>query len=225
MTISRKILLSILLAGAILVVVIFAIYKYLNLTPLNNQDVSPSPSPVTGARDPGGDITQPPDMRIYEDKINGYQFAYSAKMKVGVVAPNSSLGTYDQPVAGIYVGQYVFVPARTVALRKTAGDFINSFYKDAFNSEAEAHAFMNKEIERPGGAACYKVVIPNENKLQIKAVECYGDGGPAFYALVLGNTLDLFVDGYSRGFSELAEQQGKIEFGDLQSILSTVRFF
>jgi hypothetical protein len=98
------------------------------------------------------------------------------------------LGTYDEPVGGTLVGAVVIITANTPGMKSTAAQYFNG-YKDLAINPAPVGDELAVECQ-------YAEVAPGK-----EVVSCNGEGGPALYGLVKGPKFDMFLDGYSRGFS------------------------
>lgn len=152
--------------------------------------------------------------QVYTNDTSGFEFQYPNYTTAGSIAPNSSLGTYQEPVKGIYAGSYVLVPLDKPGLVKDANDIVDSAINTAKNPPQPAEE---------GGLAvsCTEEKYGNVD-LKIKAVSCVGEGGPAFYAIIDGPKTDLFVDGYSGGFGGITPPKLKTE--DLAAFFASFKY-
>jgi hypothetical protein len=151
--------------------------------------------------------------QTYTNAKYGYEVKYPPNVKAGSVSANSVLGTFSAPVKGFDVGPLVFV-SLTGELRQEGADYFNSSYNLA----------LNPPDPIPGGpvVACMVEAIDNPN-VEVKSVSCEGEGGPARYALIIGEEYDVFVDGYSKGFDN--SDNGEFENSqDYLALLATFKF-
>jgi hypothetical protein len=208
--------LNIVLAVALIAVVSFFGYSYLQdkkaiapaetdgQTTITQSDAQES---MEEPKDTPVAPTIPTGWKTYTNP-NGLSFAYPSYLApVGVKASNSTLGTYDEPVGGIFAGPYVFVVTKDDAIKKKAKDDFNGYAKDAFKTKAAAENFINN-AQGPA-AACYQGVVTTQG---LKTVYCIGEGGSAFYGLLETDSTVLFIDGYSRGYTDKP-----IDFTDFKS--------
>lgn len=148
-------------------------------------------------------------------KGTGYTFQYPKYTTAGGTAPNSSLGTYDKPVKGIYAGFFVVVPLTDSLLRSIAEETVTA----AINASKEP--LPTEEMDGPGPIECKEEKFSNVGA-KIKAVSCNGEGGAAFYALIDGPKTDLFMDGYSGGFG--GDAPARIKSEDLPAFFASFKF-
>ena len=154
----------------------------------------------------------------YRNEEYGFEIQYPSSARAGYPAANSVLGTADSPVGGIHVGSLVLVVTQDQALRKRAQE-----YYDGYRQRAEEPAEAVEEGEMPG-IGCDTGTIQTPQRL-IEYVECGGEGGYAFYALIKGGDRDIFVDGYSDGYgSGSRETRGELLPENYSTVLSTFRW-
>lgn len=145
----------------------------------------------------------PAGWQSYQDSSHGFTVYYPDGLAAGAVAPNSVLGTAQNPVGGTYVGPLVVVPLTTDAMKKSADAYFDQFVKSA---------------QQPG-STCQGVTFPVARFV----VHCEGEGGPATYAYIMGDEYDLFIDGYSRGYSSAGQQLGDISNADEDILIQTLK--
>jgi hypothetical protein len=157
----------------------------------------------------------PKDWKTYTNSKLGFSLQYPPYLTVGKTAPNSVLGTYDEPVTGIYLGGVVLVPLASASLKQKGIEYFKGSYDTA-----------DQPAKTPSGempaVMCKKLEVPS-TKASIQAVSCSGEGGVGFYALITEGTNTMFVDGYSKGFDDNGLTTFKSEADKLQS-LSTFSF-
>jgi len=146
----------------------------------------------------------------YKSDTFGFEFQYPNYTTAGGIAPNSSLGTYDQPVKGIYAGSFPLVLLENQILANMANDIVDG----AINSGAGE---PETSEEGPLPVSCKEHKYSNV-QARIKAVSCVGEGGPAFYAVIDGPKTDLFVDGYFNGTAP------RIKDEDLPAFFASFKF-
>lgn len=189
------------------------VYYYVTTTPQQDSvactmeaEICPDGSTV-GRAGPNCEFAECPDQtagwKIYTNNDYGFEFEYpSTKIKVGQIA-GSVLGTVENPINGICVGNLVFVATNNNEVLKIAEDY----WKTSQSCEEE-------EIANPN--------------VDISAVNCYGEGGPAFYAFIRGEKVNLFIDGFSGGWTQSGSAGGcsyeQIPDSEYIKILSTFKF-
>ena len=129
---------------------------------------------------------------------------------------NSVLGTFDVPVRGFHVGPLVLVALADAELKALAFDYFGASYNLALHPVAQTEG----SVEGPPPIECKIDAISNSN-VNVKSASCIGEGGPASYAYITGNT-DFFVDGYSQGYD--GADNGKLKEGDYAKILGSFKF-
>lgn len=164
-----------------------------------------------------GNLLKQDNWKTYKNNQYGFEFKYPLKLNnVGEEAPNSVLGSADNPVKGIYVGSLVFVVLDSNNLRNEGRDYFDRYYN--YNNLNNA---TNEEESEEGGMTCSSEIV--KNYLFTRFVKCHGGGGGGAYALIKGDEFDIFVDWYSGGF------KGNNDFVNLneeevKEIISTFKF-
>jgi hypothetical protein len=154
-------------------------------------------------------------VKTYTNTQYGFSFDYPKAVEVGKMSSNSSLGTADVKVPGVFVGSYVFVVANTNQLRADAEDYYNSLAEAADNPPSP------EQLAEGPAIFCEKSTV--KNAVSIQLVSCQGEGGPATYGLIKGPNYDIFVDGYSRGWDYNLNLK-PLSMDDLVQILETFKF-
>ncbi len=151
--------------------------------------------------------------KTYANAQYGFSFEYPLSVEVGSVAKNSTLGTADIAVPGIYVGNYVFVTANTDKLRKDSNEIVDQMVAVAKNPPPQEEGFPT--------ISCKAETV--KNAVSIQLVSCTGEGGPAVYGVIKGTMYDIFIDGYSKGWDN-SKQLKNLSYEDLKKILETFKF-
>jgi|SRR3989344_583781 len=162
-----------------------------------------------------------PGWETYENSRYNFNLEHPPGLTVGITAPNSVLGTYDEPVAGIFVGNYVFISQANYS--GSFKEYFGYFYDEAFTTQKQMDEYF-ENAEGPA-AACLKDDYQNPT-VTIKAVTCAGEGGGAFYALLEGNHDLVFIDGYSGGYAAQFGRETPMgpSQADFAEILESFRF-
>jgi len=158
--------------------------------------------------------TKDSDIETYVNDKYGFQLDYPKGLTgVGELSKNSELGTFDKPVPGYFVGHYVFIPL--VGGLKTSGE-------QNFNNYL--NIAVNPPKQEPGMpyVSCKTEKISNPD-FAVDYVSCNGEGGPAEYALVKSDGLELFMDGYSSGFQGRPADEQKIDIKKILGSLTLVK--
>lgn len=127
--------------------------------------------------------------KLYKNEEYGFEFKYPTYLDVGKEQESINLGTYQQPVKGIALGLGTIVVLVSDDLKFKANKIIESVQYEATNPPSEADKSTGPYIE------CFNRQIYNL-EVKIIAVNCVGEGGPAYYAYIKGKTFDVFYDGY-----------------------------
>jgi hypothetical protein len=160
-------------------------------------------------------FAQSASVKTYSNSQYGFSFDYPKAVAVGRVSSNSSLGTADVKVPGIFVGSYVFVVANTAQLKSDSENYYDSLAQAADNPPTP------EEMAEGPTIFCEKAAV--KNAVSIQLVSCQGEGGPATYGLIKGPNYDIFVDGYSRGWDYGLDLK-TLSKEDLVKILETFKF-
>ncbi len=167
----------------------------------------------------------PAGWRSYQSDKYGFEFSYPPYLSLGAMAPNSVLGTYEEPIGGIFVGNDVWIPAKKPdALSDKIKSYFAAYYDGAFETQAEMDEYF-ENVEGPG-AACKKENYSN-TAVAIKAVTCAGEGGGAVYVLLEDSATVVFIDGYSGGYAIQSQQEtpaGYQDEADFAKVLASFGF-
>ncbi len=215
----KKIVVSLVFIAAIVVIgESFLLLRYQPKTPATSTLNQPPSTSTTTTTTPSSS-----QLKTYQDPKGYFTFNYPSYLSVGSQAPNSTLGSYDVPVPGVFVGNDVWVVADTPELKQAAEHFFHTLYDSAWASTAEA----DKAIQQDNGpsAECVKSTYPNPST-SILSVTCYHEGGGIYYFVTNGN-IDIFIDGASEGYAEQYHQTAPDGFksdDDLKTLLASLRF-
>jgi len=182
----------------------------------NNQEVDEAPSAEENNA-----------LKTYQNDEYGFEFKYPAYLSVGQKAPNSVLGTYDEPLGGTFVGSDVWVAAKTSDGDRYANikSYFNNLYRNAYATEAEMQKYFDAIAEGPA-AACRKDNYENPGA-QVSGVTCIGEGGGGVYVFIEGNGKAVFIDGYSGGYAGQSQEEPQAGYQneeDFAKVLASFRF-
>lgn len=127
--------------------------------------------------------------KTYVNEEYGFEFKYPSSILVGEKTQSINLGDFQNPVYGISVSGSVLVVLSSESLQKEARKIIDTFAERVGKEPEQASPFDIPPVE------CQSREITNM-KAQVEAVYCTGDGGPAYYAYIKSDSVDLFFDGY-----------------------------
>jgi hypothetical protein len=155
--------------------------------------------------------------KTHRDEGYGFELKHPAKYSgtIDIIAQNSILGTSASPVPGASIGPLIFIKADTSSLKNKADTKFNTFWNKKGKNESPTDY-------------CDKGVVQNTS-LDIRVASCLSNGKKANYALIQGNTFDMFVDGSTSGFDEkLISTYGlagnAVSKEEFVQILSTFKF-
>jgi hypothetical protein len=156
-------------------------------------------------------LVVPSDWKVYTNDKHGFTVQYPSNLKAGSISDNSILGTFQVPVRGYFVGPLVFVVLKDADLKKDAKELFDNVYNTAKNPTSMEGTEVPVEC---------KIILDTDKK---KVVGCAGEGGDAKYAYISGANYDVFVDGYTKGYSQ--QDVGKIKDDkELSTIVSSFTF-
>ena len=144
------------------------------------------------------------DVRYDKD---GLSFVHSGfAVNVGVKAPNSILGSAQDPVPGFLVGQYVFIRLNDPDVMSKARDV----FENEWNFEIENEPTMPPTNDGVGSERfeCKKEIISN-TKYNVRKIYCFP--GNYHYLILKGTNDGLFIDGGSHGYFS-AEEEKKLTY-------------
>lgn len=159
--------------------------------------------------------------KVYVNNKLGFQLEFPEYYSTtGKQATNSTFGSADNPVLGVYVGPFVFVRLNSAELKKQAQGYMEI-------GSAVSQPLSDGDMPAP---VCKVEIIPNQSA-EIKFIYCTGEGGPAYYAYIKGKNSEIFVDGYSCGWNakDCSDVYGSNPGGyekspDIKEVLKTFKF-
>lgn len=148
----------------------------------------------------------------YTNNDFGFEFKYPKYVKVGEKAPNSNLGSTDEPMPGFFVGHFVFVVA-TNKSKVLVADYAKNLP-------------INNDCSKFDGPCRSCKPRPIENLPNAWIVECGGEGGLAYYGFIPHNDYEIFVDSYLDGWTDSNKlfKNGALQEEDMDFILSSIKF-
>ncbi|MCX6764082.1 MAG: DUF333 domain-containing protein [Candidatus Moranbacteria bacterium] len=139
--------------------------------------------------------------KVYKNSQYNFELAVPDYVNTGQISENSVVGTYNDPIKGIYIGNLILIVADNKDLKEKAKEYFEGYYVKGIKTEGDP--------KKGPSITCEGEEILN-NYATMRIVSCNGEGGPATYGLIEAEKYMIFVDGYSVGFSQNQELSNEI---------------